>query len=547
MKKKINEFKRMQLLAGLITESSNPKFDQIALSYSNTAPNTPPGATSGIPTVTKVEKQTLPFMLSYGKDLILTLSNGEKITISSETLNGIYGNDIDHPEEVIGDEWDQPPYVDESQLNEAESIEQAVNEALRKFRKGKLNELSPQLKQRAYNQANNQVNQLSGKDGNVGLTNTRIKQTATFDKHINPTLQPIGDKIAKKINPGYKCIMDKSAGMNGVLIYFTEFKKQDADIIIIVTDKEGYEVDKGKELLKNVGKDFDAFIEKVRQSEVTGLDKKELEENEDNLDFKQTFNSFKQLSEISAELRDKASKKAWNDMGDQTKGSLEYEKKYNQFKKFSSEVTPDTQKEVNMVAKDIEANINNPNIKIKGRINKSTTSKNDKYVYIYFEASGDKQGPVLELIVSNKGTKIVDEGNKLGNIPEAIKRRLLTLGKKVQKNELVDDNALEENEDVNESTITPEQKALTTWKKLKNGNIIDGYVFQEIKPEDMEQGWSKYKSGDVAIYTKQTANDQAKLIGYFKNGEGEMLSPIKENNPINESLIWKRLTKFIND
>jgi hypothetical protein len=75
--------------------------------------------------------------------------------------------------------------------------------------------------------------------------------------------------------------------------------------------------------------------------------------------------------------------------------------------------------------------------------------------------------------------------------------------------------------------ITPEQKALTTWKTRKNGNIIDGYVFMEIKPEDIKQGWSKYKAGDVAIYTKQTANDQAKLIGYFKDGEGEMLSPIK--------------------
>ena len=77
------------------------------------------------------------------------------------------------------------------------------------------------------------------------------------------------------------------------------------------------------------------------------------------------------------------------------------------------------------------------------------------------------------------------------------------------------------------SNITPEQKALTTWKTRKNGNIIDGYVFMEIKPEDIQQGWSKYKVGDVAIYTKQTANDQAKLIGYFKDGEGEMLSPIK--------------------
>ena len=83
--------------------------------------------------------------------------------------------------------------------------------------------------------------------------------------------------------------------------------------------------------------------------------------------------------------------------------------------------------------------------------------------------------------------------------------------------------------------ITPDkkaliQKALTTWKEEEGSDIVDGYVFKLIEPEDMEQGWSKYKSGDVAIYTKQTANDQAKLIGYFKNGEGEMLSPIQQLN-----------------
>jgi hypothetical protein len=80
--------------------------------------------------------------------------------------------------------------------------------------------------------------------------------------------------------------------------------------------------------------------------------------------------------------------------------------------------------------------------------------------------------------------------------------------------------------------ITPDkkaliQKALTTWKEKEGGDIVDGYAFKLIEPEDMKQGWSKYKSGDVAIYTKHTATDQAKLIGYFKNGEGEMLPAIK--------------------
>jgi hypothetical protein len=43
----INEAKRFQKLAGLINESPNMNFDKIALDYSNTSPNTPPGATAG--------------------------------------------------------------------------------------------------------------------------------------------------------------------------------------------------------------------------------------------------------------------------------------------------------------------------------------------------------------------------------------------------------------------------------------------------------------------------------------------------------------------
>jgi hypothetical protein len=43
----INEAKRFQKLAGIVTESPNMNFDKIALNHSNTAPNTPPGATAG--------------------------------------------------------------------------------------------------------------------------------------------------------------------------------------------------------------------------------------------------------------------------------------------------------------------------------------------------------------------------------------------------------------------------------------------------------------------------------------------------------------------
>lgn len=88
MKQQLNEIRRIQQLAGLIKENE-------------------------IPTIVKVEKQTMPIALGMGKDLILTLSNGKIVNISSDRLNDIYGNKVDNPEDVVGELWDQPPYVDE--------------------------------------------------------------------------------------------------------------------------------------------------------------------------------------------------------------------------------------------------------------------------------------------------------------------------------------------------------------------------------------------------------------------------------------------------
>jgi hypothetical protein len=66
------EFRRMQKLAGLITESSDPKFDQIALDYSNTAPNTPPGATAGT-TPSKINEANPTLDQNKLKSLILAI------------------------------------------------------------------------------------------------------------------------------------------------------------------------------------------------------------------------------------------------------------------------------------------------------------------------------------------------------------------------------------------------------------------------------------------------------------------------------------------
>jgi hypothetical protein len=103
----INEVKRMQFLADIINETK-------VVSEGN------------IPTIVKVEKQPFPMFAGKGLDLFLTLSNGKKQSISSEDLNGIYGNDIDNPEEVIGLEWEQPPYVDALEENKT-----AINEVKR--------------------------------------------------------------------------------------------------------------------------------------------------------------------------------------------------------------------------------------------------------------------------------------------------------------------------------------------------------------------------------------------------------------------------------
>jgi hypothetical protein len=93
MKAQINEIKRMQQLAGIIKENS--QYEDL-------------GTGDSLPTIVKVEDQPYALLKSKGFNLVLTLSNGEKKNISSDELNGIYGNAND--EDVIGLEWDQPPY-----------------------------------------------------------------------------------------------------------------------------------------------------------------------------------------------------------------------------------------------------------------------------------------------------------------------------------------------------------------------------------------------------------------------------------------------------
>lgn len=90
---------------------------------------------STLPTIIGVK--SLPNVILGKYDLQLTLSNGKKKLISSEELNGIYGNE--NPEEVVGDEWDQDDTFTESKFTHPSHINDRVN----------INEISPELFKRA--------------------------------------------------------------------------------------------------------------------------------------------------------------------------------------------------------------------------------------------------------------------------------------------------------------------------------------------------------------------------------------------------------------
>ena len=95
MKKQIlsEELHRMQQLAGLINEATN--FDDIALKYSNTAPNTPPGAKAGTPPKgpKTSDVTTLKKLLSANTSLLNKLqtvnNNNEVIEFLTYILNTI--------------------------------------------------------------------------------------------------------------------------------------------------------------------------------------------------------------------------------------------------------------------------------------------------------------------------------------------------------------------------------------------------------------------------------------------------------------------------
>jgi hypothetical protein len=135
----INEAKRFQKLAGIVTESPNMNFDKIALDHSNTAPNTPPGATAGEKPIPTSKNEGMQYFHN-GADMNQIINyNDSDITDDLEAFGqgSMDGQDFKPGQtyNIGGQEYKIEPQGDEFKLVLAESIEQAVNEALTKFRK----------------------------------------------------------------------------------------------------------------------------------------------------------------------------------------------------------------------------------------------------------------------------------------------------------------------------------------------------------------------------------------------------------------------------
>jgi hypothetical protein len=172
----INEAKRLQKLAGILKEAPNMGMSNIALDYSNTSPNTPPGATPGTTPGKTNEDKYSSNDVSYSQlkthgavtipDKELTETELDKFVEKLKTPNNpnpkIYVSRDSRTSSIDGQDYSYTDIIDVTPPNAGgksgeemekiakdlgfnyargkniqESIEQAVNEALRKFRKGK--------------------------------------------------------------------------------------------------------------------------------------------------------------------------------------------------------------------------------------------------------------------------------------------------------------------------------------------------------------------------------------------------------------------------
>jgi len=146
----------------------------------------------------------------------------------------------------------------------------------KKAKEEKLDELSAGLKQRAMNKA---LQQAADQDqtGDVLKQYRRLDQYRTSRDHVDPSLQPEGDKIASQMyRNGGTCDIHVQRENNAVRL---EFKGTGSPSVVILVTPKGYKFLRGSiNDVHAVARPLEKFINKVRSTEIA--ESNELEESE---------------------------------------------------------------------------------------------------------------------------------------------------------------------------------------------------------------------------------------------------------------------------
>jgi len=136
------------------------------------------------------------------------------------------------------------------------------------LRENRLDELSPELKQRAMNKA---LQQAADQDqtGDVLKQYRRLDQYSTARDHVDPSLQPEGDKIASQMfRNGGACHIKVERENNAVRL---EFKGTGSPSVVILVTPKGYKFLRGSiNDVHAVARPLEKFISKVRKAEIVG-------------------------------------------------------------------------------------------------------------------------------------------------------------------------------------------------------------------------------------------------------------------------------------
>lgn len=131
----------------------------------------------------------------------------------------------------------------------------------------RIDELSPELKNKAYKQAMSSHNQ-SG-DSDPFKSSKRYKQAMNFEDHIDPVVKKAGENIAKKIADDFTSHISKKISDDKTYVTFDVFDREKKIIFSVTIDKDRVKIDKP---VSSKFSGFDhvmsKFVELVRKKEL---------------------------------------------------------------------------------------------------------------------------------------------------------------------------------------------------------------------------------------------------------------------------------------